>query len=98
MVTDSNEAGFCVLPDTVLGILVYHSDGTRSKFTGYDYYFKADGLGGELIGCDVDVRERNTKEDIESRYKNVIIKRGIWTDPGTMRVVDDSMIADKWQQ
>ena len=94
----SNDASFCVLPDTILGILAIHSDGTKARLTGQDYYFIADGLNGQLIGGDIDIRERGTRQHIETRYKNTIIKLGIWTDPGTMRQVSDEMSEAIWPQ
>lgn len=61
-------------------------DGGHSKwkFSGYDFYFKADGINGPIYGCDIEQREVDKKKDIAERYVNASIIRGMWTDEDTM--------------
>ena len=93
----SEEAGFCTLPDTMIGVKSFHNDGTSAIFQNYDYYFTAEGVDGRLLmACDVDVREINRRKDIENRYPTAVIKRGIWTDPGTMEIADNEMRDATW--
>jgi hypothetical protein len=57
-------------------------DGTQETWQlhGYDWYFKADGIIEPIYGCDIDQRERNVKEELNKRYNNVNLIRGIWVD------------------
>ena len=57
------------------------------NFNGYDLYFKADGINGPIFACDIEAREINKYDEINKRYKNASIIRGIWTDEATMLYV-----------
>ena len=60
--------------------------------SGYDYYFKAD----EVYGVDVDTRERSVVEDINQRYVNPYIIKGIWTSDDVMKKMQEEMRAEQW--
>lgn len=93
----SNDTKWEDLPrDGMLGAVFISEtkEGERHQkwnFNTYDYYFKADGINGPIYACDIQQREINTIEDINKRYKNASIIRGIWTDETTMLYVQSEI-------
>lgn len=85
--------------DGCLGIVLWEDskkpDGThlRSVWSGYDYYFKAD---GEVYGCDVDSRNRDTTADIVARYDNPHILRGKWASIDMFQQAQNEMQEAEW--
>lgn len=91
---DSQQTPWEVLPrDGCLGVVLFEDglkpDGNHLKnvLVSLDYYFKA----GEIYGGDVEVRERNIQAEINARYDNPIITRGIWTTDDLMKQAMDEM-------
>ena len=96
---DSESCSFNNLPkDGCLGLAQYEDalkpDGRHKRIllNGYDYYFKA----GEIYGVDIDSREHNAVEDINARYINPIIIRGIWTTNDLIMKMHAEMSEAQW--
>ena len=89
----SNELDWCDLPrDGCLGVVIVSATKTGDRhqvwnYNSYDYYFQAKGVNGPIYGCDIQQRETDIIKDINSRYEEVSIIRGIWTDETTMAYV-----------
>ena len=101
-VLTSENYSFKDLPDDgALGLITFESelkpDGfyKRNIYKGYDYYFEAIGANGVIYGCDLDSRERCTRQDILKRYNKPVVIRGIWTDTDTMHKAIGQM--NEWQ-
>ena len=98
----SNDFTFESLPkDGCLGIVVYeiHANDPeiyRVKFQAA-YYYLAQGVDGrEFVGVSADTKDQNVYEEIQQRYVNPIIVRGIWTDPETHQQVHREMMESRW--
>lgn len=68
----------------------------RIPWKGYDWYFMAKGIQDDLYGCDVDCRERNVREDIQTRYPKAVIIRGAFTDLITLNEVLKEQLDTQW--
>ena len=77
----SKEIKWCKLfDDGVISVVLYFDDKTRRIMDGSDWYFKAVGTDDYIYGQNNDTVEENKK-----RYgKDIILKRGKWTDEETM--------------
>lgn len=78
--------------DGCLGFIVQYDDGTNHVLQGYDYYFLADGTEGKpIFGCDNETREKELVKDINTRYINPYLIRGIWTDSDTIDIIKEKV-------
>jgi hypothetical protein len=83
----SDRHAFAALPrDGVLGMAVYFADGTRRIATGVDYYFRAAGREGVIMGSDQQL-------PTPDRYDELVVLRGRWTDDITMSRVEVALDA-----
>lgn len=83
--------------DGCLAILAYYDtqapggEHLRFNYLSSDYYFFAYSNRGLILGSDNDRRESNVPGEIRSRYVDVTICRGVWTDDDTMAKVSEEM-------
>jgi hypothetical protein len=83
----SDQHDFVELPrDGVLGMVVHFADRTRRVATGADYYFRASGNEGVIMGSDMQL-------PTPDRYRELIVLRGRWTDDITMSRVETDLNA-----
>lgn len=100
---DSSITSFSDLPsDGMQGIVIFQNDLKadgylkRGNWQNYDYYFQAEGINGIFQGCDVEVRERSTPDEIVLRYPTAIVKRGSFTDMETVTLINKEMSDSQW--
>lgn len=85
---------FAALPDDgVLAVVLAFNDGTRRYLMGDDFYWTAPGCGGPIYAH---ATHNVTPASIAERYPGASIKRGRWTDDGTMRCVQQEMERFCW--
>lgn len=64
------------------------------KLSGYDWYFVADGHDGLIYGADNEARHRNIVEELNQRYVDIVLFRGIWVTSTKM----DKVNKELWQR
>lgn len=76
--------------DGVLVRMLYYRDGSRQIQNGLDYYYQAPHFSGESI-----YGAGGSKDNIEKRYPDAVIKRGRWAPDDYYREIVDKAFASK---
>lgn len=73
--------------DGMLGLVTFHSDGTKRRITGGDYYYLD--FAANKQGMD-----RGDIGIVALKYPGSILIRGMWTDEETQRACEARMKSD----